>query len=961
MLIRPSMMVLALMGAGLVPLSALAEPSTPVANVPPPAERERINIDKDWRFAFGNATDPSKDFNYSLRPFFFAKAGYGDGPADPKFNDVGWRKVDLPHDWAVELPFDPKGDTNHGSKALGEGFPQNSIGWYRKVIDIPASDNGRRVSIDFDGVFRDSVVWVNGHYMGEAHSGYSSFGYDISDYLNYGGRNVIAVRVDATIQEGWFYEGAGIYRHVWLTKTNDLHVAKWGTFVRSTVAAQTAGLDIDTSVDNDARTDGTFSLVEDVVDPSGHTVAHDETPNLTVKSESSATFHSNLNVSDPHLWSLEAPNLYHLKTRIVKDGQVVDSYDTTFGIRTIVWDPNKGFFLNGKPVRIHGVANHQDAAGVGVALPDGLEAWRLQRLKDMGVNAYRTAHHPPTPELLDAADRLGVLVLDENRLMGTTPEIRGQLEGMVERDRNHPSVVIWSIGNEEWVLEGTPLGTHLADVMQDTVHRMDPSRRTTVATSYSGKGVSVAADVIGFNYAAQHDVDAFHREFPDKPAVMTEEGATAATRGIYFDDRAHVHLAAYDREGRPGSSSSIEEGWNHVIARPWMSGMFVWAGFDYRGEPGFGWPAISSQSGMLDSTGVFKDSAFYLKSVWTSAPMVHVLPHWTWPGREGQVIDVRVYSNADTVELRLNGKSLGRKAMIPNGHLQWDVPYHPGTLEARGYINGKLVAKDDAVTAGDPAEVTLTPDKTAMHSDGTDVSVVWVNVKDAAGHLAPTASNLVTFDASGPIRIIGMGNGDPGSHEADKVADRYEFQLLSKWRSLAVDSIENRPEVAADVDTSNWRDPMRWLPAEKQPPATPGLILRGQFVKPELKEGDKVSLFVANLSPDQKIYLNGTEIQGEAVAGGSRIQLDVPSLQPVNSVTYVFSTPKGGVPVLVDASVGESVWGSLRIEHPAAPWQRSVFGGWAQVIVQSTDGVGQGTLRASSTGLTSAAVSFDVK
>ncbi|WP_244874642.1 beta-galactosidase GalA [Asticcacaulis benevestitus] len=941
-------------------------PRLAVADVPGAStrasQRERINIDKGWAFAFGNATDPSKDFKYGLRPFFFAKAGYGDGPANSDFDDAAWRRVDLPHDWAVELPFDARGNGNHGSKAIGHDFPENSVGWYRKVIDVPESDRGRRISIDFDGVYRNSVVWVNGHYIGTEPSGYSGFGYDITDYLNYGGRNVIAVRVDATVEEGWFYEGAGIYRHVWLSKTDPLHVGKWGTFVRPTVDKGGATLDIDVTVDNDAKTDGTFSLLQDVVGPDGQRVAHAEMTGLTVKAASDGTFHGSVKVTAPHLWSPDTPDLYHLKTTIVSEGRTVDTYDTTFGIRTITFDANSGFFLNGKPMRLKGTNNHQDHAGVGTAMPDALQAWRLNQLKGMGSNAYRTSHNPPAPELLDDADRIGMMVLDEHRMMGTTPEIRGQLERLIIRDRNHPSVILWSVGNEEWALEGTPLGTHLADEMQDIVHRLDPSRRTTVAASSSGRGVSVSADVIGFNYGAQHDVDAFHQRFPEKPAAMTEEGSTLSTRGIYFDDRSKVHLNAYDRQGRPSYSLSIEEGWNHVIARPWMSGMFVWTGFDYRGEPTpFGWPAISSQFGMLDTTGVYKDSAYYLKSVWTTAPMVHLLPHWNWQGKEGQPIDVRVYSNAQAVELFLNGKSLGRKTMVANSHLQWDVPYQAGKLEARAYSDGKLVANAIVSTSGRAEKVALTPDKHKLAADGTDVSVVWVNVEDKVGGIVPTASDRIKFDVTGPIRIIGVGNGDPGSHEADRTVDRYEFLPVSQWRSLAVDGTGDQTEVAEAVDTTSWRDPLQWLPPEAQPPVTAGLVLRGQFSRPTTQPGDKVSLFVADLAPSQRVYVNGLPVETTVVDGNRQVVLDVDGLKSENSLSYVIPTPKGGVPSLADVSVGGSRWGVVRINHPAGPWQRSVFNGWAQVIVQSTGVPGRATLKASGEGLSAATAQFDVK
>ncbi|MBW8735024.1 MAG: beta-galactosidase, partial [Asticcacaulis sp.] len=607
-------------------------------------DRERVRIDGGWRFAFGHAADPAKDFRHGTNPFLGGKAGYGDGPAAPNFDDRTWRLLDLPHDWAVELPFDARGETSHGSKAIGRSFPENSVGWYRRELVIPASDRGRRISLEFDGVYRDSVVWVNGHVMGREPSGYSGFRYDITDYLDYGGRNVVAVRADATGDEGWWYEGAGIYRHVWLTRTDAVHVEHGGTFVRSTVDGDAADLQIDVAVKNDGDADSEFSLEHQVLDPEGRVVATQVLPARNVRADSAVDASSRVRVPAARLWSLETPQLYQLNTLVRRGAKVVDRHVTPFAIRTIRFDPDQGFFLNGRHVKLHGVDIHQDHAGVGTAMPDGLEAFRIRRLKEMGANALRSSHHPPTPELLDACDRLGFLVIDEHRVMGTTPQIRDQLERMVRRDRNHPSVILWSVGNEEWAIENTEIGTRLTREMQSIVRRLDPTRQSTIAASSSGgpEGTAAGSGILGFNYKAQHDIDAMHARFPERPSVVTEEGATTATRGVYVDDPERVHRAAYDRRTGGASTASIEEAWKFNAARPFLAGMFVWTGFDYRGETTpFGWPAVSSQFGMLDTTGVMKDSGWYLKAAWTTAPVVHLLPHWNWSGREGQLIDVR--------------------------------------------------------------------------------------------------------------------------------------------------------------------------------------------------------------------------------------------------------------------------------------------------------------------------------
>jgi len=534
-----------------IPLTWMLAIAAFAATAPAVADgvRQRTCIDAGWRFALGHATDPVRDFDHGSRAFFFAKAGNGDGPAAADFEDRPWRRVDLPHDWAVELPFSDKGSSQHGMKAIGRSFPENSVGWYRRELPIPASARGKRIALEFDGVFRDSVVWINGHYLHREPSGYSSFRADITDYLNYGGRNVVAVRVDATTQEGWWYEGAGIYRHVWLTQTNPLHVGHWGSFVRAMVHGNRVDLGIDTTVRNDGKATESFTLEHEVRDPDGRVVAHARVPTRRVSASAGVEVTATIRVDAPKLWSLEIPHRYTLTTWVRRGDRVVDTLETSFGIRTLRFDANEGFFLNGRHVKLHGANIHQDHAGIGTALPDGMHEARLKMLKAMGVNAIRSAHHPATPELLDACDRLGILVIDEHRMMGTAPQIRDELERMVRRDRNHPSVILWSVGNEEWWIENNEIGTRLAGEMQAIVHRIDPTRPTTLAASSSGQaeGTSVASEVIGFNYKGQHDIDAMHRRFPQRPMVVTEEGLTYATRGIYVDEPTRALIAAYDR------------------------------------------------------------------------------------------------------------------------------------------------------------------------------------------------------------------------------------------------------------------------------------------------------------------------------------------------------------------------------------------------------------------------------
>jgi beta-galactosidase len=942
----------------LLGFSAMAQ--QPAATVPAgkaPAVRERLSMDKGWHFALGDATGFQKDFGHATVPFFFAKAGYGDGPASPKFDDRTWRSVNLPHDWAVELPFDWRGDGNHGSKAIGKNFPQNSVGWYRRSFVIPKQDEGRRIVAEFDGIYRDATVWINGFYLGEEHSGYSSTHYDLTNYLNYGGENVLVVRVNASIEEGWFYEGAGIYRHVWLTKENPLHVAHDGVFVRSEVKGKDADVAADVTVQNDGAEAAQFTVEEQVLDASGKAIATAEAVSGSVAAKSARDLSGELRVHDARLWSLEDPYLHKLVTTVRVAGQIVDRYETSFGIRTIRFDPDHGFFLNGKHVELKGTNDHQDHAGVGTAIPDSLNEYRVQRLKAFGSNAIRTSHNPPTPELLDACDRLGMLVLDENRQMGTTPEVMDQLQRMILRDRNHPSVILWSVGNEEWSLEWSETGQRLTREMQAFVKHLDPTRLSTVALSGSGgNGNSASTEVLGFNYYLQHNIDQMHARYPSRPIVGTEESSSMHTRGVYADDLDHQHLVAYDYESNK-KHASIEEGWQYHISRPFSAGLFYWTGFDYRGETTpFGWPAISSQFGVLDACGFFKDSAYLLQSWWTEAPMVHLLPHWNWPGREGQPVDVRVYSNADEVELFLNGQSLGRKAMPKNSHLEWKVAYTPGKLTARGYAAGKEIASDTVETTTAPAALQLTPNHTEM--PGETVSVIEVRVNDAQGRFAATASNLVSFKLTGPGKILGVGNGDPSSHEPDQYLETVSTIAFTSWKTHATEVTSLGAEAATDFNDSAWpaaTDP-RWDETRIDPPAS---LYRGVFVLPELPADAAVKLVLRSVGEKQSISLNGHILAADQPRSphGYEFVLDRKLLLSGKNVLTVLATRFNES----DKKEQAFHWNdggpaAIQLTLPAPQWQRSVFNGLAQVIVQSTGQAGEITLEATAPGLAPATI-----
>lgn len=736
---------------------------------------KKINIDDNWKFHFGNAADPAKDFNYGITTLF-SKSGGAQGTAiDSRFNDKNWRTLNLPHDWAVELPF--VNSTNfdvlsHGYKPVGGLYPETSIGWYRKHFTVNTSDSGSRFQIQFDGIFRNASIWINGFYLGNNWSGYTGTSYDITDYLKYDQDNVIAVRVDATQYEGWFYEGAGIYRHVWLNQYNNLHITEGGLFVSATIQNKSAVINIETTVVNENPVTSNCTVYAYITDRDGKQLAQTKEQPLSLAVNDKGTIKQKITINNPIVWSLEDPYLYRVVSVIKSDNKVTDLVKQKFGIRTIDFDANEGFFLNGKHIKIQGTNNHQDHAGVGSALPDYLQYYRINLLKNMGVNAYRTSHHPPTPELLDACDSLGMLVLDENRLLNSSPEYMNQFEKMILRDRNHPSVFLWSIGNEEGWIQTNSFGKRIAQTLLAKQKELDPTRTCTYAADLSNvfNGVNEVIPVRGFNYR-QFGVADYHRDHPDQPVIGTEMGSTVTTRGIYEKDTIKGYVPDQDIIA-PYWASKAEDWWKLAAVNPFWQGGFIWTGFDYRGEPTpYQWPNINSHFGVMDMCGFPKNIYYYYQSWWTDKDVLHISPHWNW-GREkiNQPIDVWVNSNADNVELFLNGTSLGKKEMPRNSHLQWAVNYQPGTLEAVAYKNGKkLTSKVE--TTGAPLEAVVTPYKTTILADGKDVSVINVSVVDKEDREVPDADNKIRFTISGPGKIIGVGNGDPSSHEPDKCED----------------------------------------------------------------------------------------------------------------------------------------------------------------------------------------------
>ncbi len=703
---------------------------------------------------------------------------------DIAFSDKGmshqeleWNSVSLPHDWCVEQQYVQ--DASLGSRDGSHGYLPGGIGFYRKSFKLPPDGAQRKWTITFDGVSGVSTVWVNGHFIGEHRGGYTGYTYNLTDVLRYGeeGLNVILVKVDATENEGWWYEGCGIYRHVWLEETDRLHVAEYGTYITTPeVGEHQAQVHVSTRIQNEYTEERAVSLHTEIYDFAGKKI-DTQSVQADVDWYRETEVEQRFRLEHPELWSPETPYLYKAISILKYEDAEVDRYETVFGIRSIYFDPEEGFFLNGKPLLIKGTCNHQDFAGVGVALPDSLIEYKLKLLKEMGSNAYRSAHHPPTPELLDLCDRMGLLVMDENRKLDSSPNGLSQLKQMLYRDRNHPCVIIWNLENEE-VLEGTVTGRRILKTLADTVRRIDPTRPTSAAMNHGWyeNGYNEVVDITGYNYGHRDHLDIRdHEQHPERLMIGSECASYTVTRGIYEDDPVRGYCSEYGTN-IPSWGCTPQQAWSDALNNRFLTGVFMWTGFDYRGEPTpYLWPCVNSHFGLMDTCGFPKDSYYYMQAVWKDEPMVHLLPHWNWPGSEGQPVEVRVFSNTDTVELMLNGASLGEQRVNRTGYLSWEVIYEPGELKAVGKRDSQTVAEKAVVTASQPHQIRLYPDRLTGDADGSDTIPVRVAVVDERGYIVPTADHEIRFEVEGSGILLGVGNGNPSSHEPDKASVRRAF------------------------------------------------------------------------------------------------------------------------------------------------------------------------------------------
>lgn len=742
---------------------------------------ERTLLNLDWRFAKGHAANPSEDFNFG-QAISFSKIAFTQEstmlladqqsrlsiPHVQNFKDEEWEKIDIPHDWGMQAGYAKDQFKIKGYRKVGGRSPENSVGWYRKRFDVDAAEKGNRFYLEFEGVFRDAQVWMNGVYLGRNESGYIGFSFDVTECINYGAENVISVRVDATHSELWSYEGAGIYRNVWLVKSAPVHVPLYGTFVTYEIGDQggKASVTAQTEIANTTVKTAAVKVRSTIKDDAGKTLATQIT-DANVPDLETLVIEPKLELTDAKVWSLEDPVLYKLVTEIISEGKVIDTYETRFGMRNIRFDANEGFFLNGKHVFLQGVCCHQDHAGVGIAVPDELNYWRVQRLKDYGTNAYRASHNPPTISILDACDSLGMLAMDELRVLSSSDEGLNQMKYLIRRDRNHPSVFIWCLGNEEPAIQGNEKGKDMVTRMIGIQRKLDPTRMSTAAMNGSwGEGFSLAVDVQGSNYYKIGNLDDIHKKLPNLPILLTEEASTLTTRGEYATIREKGIYQAYDKE-YPGWGASAEEWMRYADARPYIGGSFVWTGFDYGGESiTHYWPGVVSHFGILDYCGFAKDAFWYYKAWWTNEPVLHIMPHWNKEGLPNDSVDVKIYSNMDQVELFLNGKSLGKQKLGKFDVASYKVKYKAGKLEAKGVRNGKKYSTV-VETTGDAASLRLSAmNKNVIRDDRNDVAVVQVEVLDSKNRLVPTASDKVNFEVENGI-ILGVGNGHPSSQEPD--------------------------------------------------------------------------------------------------------------------------------------------------------------------------------------------------
>ncbi|MBA7521605.1 Beta-galactosidase BoGH2A [subsurface metagenome] len=762
--------------------------------------RKRENFNAEWKFSKGDHENA-----YTV-----------------DFDDSKWREMDLPHDWAIEGPFTQE----VGFK--GGYLPYPGLGWYRKSFTVPTDT--KNLLIEFDGIMRNSKIWLNGEYIGGWPYGYTSFAIDLTDKINREGENLMAVRVENQDSSSRWYPGSGIYRNVWLTYTNPVHVAHWGTYITSPeISAEKAIVDVRTILKNKNNSIAHVSLTTSIVNNNGTVLTTLKKEDISIEANQEIEIQQDLEIEHPVLWDIETPNLYKAVSSISLDGKIIDNYETPFGIRYFHFDPDKGFFLNGKPVKLQGVNLHHDLGPLGAAVNKRATERQLEIMKEMGVNAIRCAHNPPSPEQLDLCDQMGILVIDEtfdewSEAKYAVPNsynlwfdewAEKDTRALLKRDRNHPSIIMWSIGNEIPDLD-TEAGKRNAKMLSDICREMDPTRPVNAGvhlTTQFDDELEKCFDVFGMNYW-QDRYEMMHEKYPNLSLLSTESSATLSTRGEYHFPveeiyRGYIHeskqITSYDLVNTGfGALPDVEF---KLQEAHWMAGQFVWSGFDYHGEPdpyehGY-FPAHSSYFGIVDMCGFKKDRFYLYQSQWTEEPMVHLLPHWNWEGREGEITPVYAYSNCYSVELIVNGESKGKKVKEEGIYrFKWeDILYQPGSIKALGYDEkGNVLCEKEIKTAKPASKIELIPDRSTIQSDGEDLSFITVKITDAEGNLCPEAADFVQFTIEGEGTLACVGNGDPTCIESYQKSERSAFHGMCM---LVVQSTNKTGEISITAQSEN--------------------------------------------------------------------------------------------------------------------------------------------------------------
>ncbi len=728
------------------------------------------NMDREWRFHRGELEQEQK--NSHSASYASSKSGAADGAASTQFADGDWRLLDLPHDYFAESEFSK-------NNLLSHGYRDRCNAWYRKTFALSTDLIGKQLLLCFDGTAVNAEFYFNGSLLERSFSAYTETFFDVTDRARCepGEYNVLAVHIRGMETEGWWYEGAGIYRHVRLYAKDSLHIAHNGIYGKPVLKPGTKNswtVEVQTEVENSDYDTAQTAIVHAAL-YDGETLVAQSTAAPAVCPFTSVTpVKQKLSVSRPTRWDVDHPQLYTLRVSVEKNGQIVDEDTVRIGFRTFHIDAEKGFFLNDRPLKIKGTCNHQDHAGVGVAVPDSVQYYRIRRLKEMGCNAYRCSHNLPAREILDACDELGLIVMDENRRFETREEVLHYLDIMVKRDRNHPSVIFWSLFNEE-PLQNTDEGARIYRRMKSRVLHLDDTRLLTGAINGTMAGAGMYMDVTGINYAI-HSIAAYHAQNPTQPMIGSENNSAVTTRGCYETDMEQYQLTSFDEKAVPWGQT-VRQTWDFARKNDYFAGIFIWTGFDYRGEPTpFQWPAVSSSFGIMDTCGFPKSSYYYNQACFMEKPVVHIIPHWNW--KKGETVRVATPTNCDEVELFLNGHSLGRKTGDCIQTPEWQVPFAPGRLIARGYRNGRCVARDEQRTAGRPYAIRICPDRTTAHNDGQDTLVLNICAVDRRGVVVPDCDTLLHFSVEGDGYVRGVGNGNHISHESDVLPMR---QLYHGW------------------------------------------------------------------------------------------------------------------------------------------------------------------------------------